>query len=141
MNTISSSPMFKKLKIKMDESSREKWKETKFGVIAGPFKTMADVWDRLAAFEKKWEQEAEFDDIHSNSIKAVEERVAKSLSVLKVEHGALKRQLAAARGTNKDKGSLNAICNELQKRGNETLQQDSTLPCLLCMWSHRLYAL
>ena len=65
---------------------------TKFGVIAGPFETMTDVWDRLMAFEKKWEEEATFDDTHSNNLRAVEERVAKSISVLKVEQEALKKR-------------------------------------------------
>ena len=64
MNTISSNSMFKRLQLKMDESSRAKWKDSKFGVIAGPFKTMTDAWDRLAAFKKKWEEGALFDDTH-----------------------------------------------------------------------------
>ena len=101
-------------------------------MIAGPFETMTDVWDRLMAFEKKWEEEAMFDDAHANNLRAVEERVGKSINVLKAEQEALKRQLADARGSIKDQRHPNAIHNELKKRGDETLQQDATLPCLHC---------
>ena len=114
------------------ESSRLDWKETKFGVIAGPFQPMTDVWDLLITFEKKQDEQAMFDDTHSNNLKAAEEQVAKSISVLKVEHEALKRQLAEARCSAKDKRQLNAIHQELKKCGNKTLQQDATLECLLC---------
>ena len=132
MNTISSRPMFKRLQLKVDESSREEWKNTKHGVIAGPFETMTDVWERLSAFEKKWEEDTEWEDHHANTLKAVEDKVAKSTNLLMTEQAALKKELAEARGSAKDRRSLNAIANELLKRGEDTLQPGATDPCLLC---------
>ena len=96
MNTLSSSPMFKRLKLMMDESSRKDYKKSKFGVIAGPFKTMTDVWDRLIAFEKKWEEQAVLDDAQANSPRAVEELIAKSISMLKVQQEGNKEPLRPA---------------------------------------------
>ena len=72
------------------------------------------------------------DDDQASSFKAVEERVAKQISNLKVQQDALQRQVVEARASIRDKSQLNAIKKQMGKHGKEALDEDAKLPCLLC---------
>ena len=92
MNTLSSLQHFKKLKLEVEGSSEHKTIKThpRWGVIKGPFKTMEDVWQRLIAFERKWEEEADLND--SGPLKAVQEELHRAVNTMQAEHCALKKE-------------------------------------------------
>ena len=130
MNTLSSLQHFKKLKLEVEGSSDHKTIKThqRWGVIKGPFKTMEDVWQRLIAFERKWEEEADLND--SGPLKAVQDELHRAVNTMQAEHCALKRKVDECTADAREKQTVNFIAAKLSKHGK--LQETAVLPCLLC---------
>ena len=103
-------------------------KHERFGVIKGPFKTMDDVWQRLIAFERRWEEEAELED--SGPLKAVREEMQRAVRTLRAEQDSLTREVNSFRAHSSDKQSLVNVTEHLRK--HEKLHESAFLPCLLC---------
>ena len=110
VNTISSIPNFKRLQLQIEDSTDKAYKESRHSVIAGPFKTMRDLWERLIAFEKRREEDAQLEDLEgSSAIQAVEQKTRKAINNLTAKQAALEKQLTETCGSVKEKWSLNAI--------------------------------
>ena len=130
MNTLSSLQHFKKLKFEVEASSEHKTIKTnpRWGVIKGPFKTMEDVWQRLIAFERKWEEEATLND--SGPITDVKAEIHRAVNTMQVEHCALKRMVEERTANPRERRKVNYIAEKLDQHGK--MQETAVLPCLLC---------
>ena len=84
-------------------------------MIKGPFKTMEDVWQRLIAFERKWEEEADLND--SGPLKAVQEEMHRVVNTMQAEHCALKRKVEERTADAREKQTVNFIAEKLSKHG------------------------